>query len=743
MGHDKSENKKLLIKAVKLHRDGALEQALDIYENILANQPHDPATLHNAGIVCIQKGMVQKGIKLLLSALRLQPENGQYWINCIKAIYHTGDVHGAYRLLKKGRQQGLSGNVVDQLAHRIEQACEQRPDIPLLASLNAACDYSRLEQAVREQMEHFGALPELQQMLGVAFVGQGRLKEALELFEPLCKVIVDNAQLWNYYAVTLQRMGRLAEADVAYKKALACAPENHVILYNLGGNLKDQGRYEEALPYLQRAFSIAPQSVAARLNLANTLAHLGRFDEALSFAESVIKEKPERTDALLTYGKILCWAEKTDQAIEPLRNALILRPDDCQIILLLAYALARNRQSDEAFRLYKRACDLLPDRPGPWVELAGFYINEGEFVAAEDACKRALLLDPEYPDALAKLARVRKMHASSDAWWLARVQSLLKRKKVTPEEEMNLRYSMGKYGDDTGNYSFAFKNYQYANKIKSRFCKVYSLDEHKQLTDKLMAVYTAEHCARILPGASISRLPVLIVGMPRSGTSLMEQIMASHPQICGVGELDFWKRQVANYKNIVLAGKYPPEILKKIASNYLSQLEKYCPYAVRVVDKFPGNFLNLGIFHSVFPYGRIIHAVRNPIDTCLSIYFQNFHYGHSYANDLNDLADYYRQYHRLMNHWRKVLPPDIFFEVPYDALVEDQEGWSRKIIEFLRLPWDDRCLEFYKTKRQVGTASNWQVRQKIYKTSKERWRNYKKYITPLLPLLELWSEKDV
>lgn len=195
------------------------------------------------------------------------------------------------------------------------------------------------------------------------------------------------------------------------------------------------------------------------------------------------------------------------------------------------------------------------------------------------------------------------------------------------------------------------------------------------------------------------------------------------------------------YSSESFTANYSEELLEKVASDCLGNLEKRAPKAIRVIDKMPGNFHHLGFIHATFPNARILHTTRNPVDTCLSIYFQDFKLSHEYAQDLNDLAHYYRQYHRLMTHWRSVLPKEAFLDVPYEALIEDQEGWSRKIIEFIGLEWDDRCLDFYKTERKVGTASNWQARQPIYKTSKERWRNYEKYVGPLLPLLDLYDPK--
>jgi hypothetical protein len=224
--------------------------------------------------------------------------------------------------------------------------------------------------------------------------------------------------------------------------------------------------------------------------------------------------------------------------------------------------------------------------------------------------------------------------------------------------------------------------------------------------------------------------------MPRSGTSLAEQILASHPAVYGAGELTYWKMASLEVGAAALEGEADSGVPGSLAQEYLRQLSGLSPDAARVIDKMPGNFAHLGMIHAALPHARIIHMSRDPIDTCLSIYFQNFHIAHAYANDLDDLAHYYDQYRRLMDHWRSILPPQTLLEVPYEALVEDQEGWSRKMIEFVGLPWDAACIDFHRTERNVSTFSKWQVRQKINRSSVERWRNYAPFIGPLLRLSE-------
>ena len=231
--------------------------------------------------------------------------------------------------------------------------------------------------------------------------------------------------------------------------------------------------------------------------------------------------------------------------------------------------------------------------------------------------------------------------------------------------------------------------------------------------------------------------PVFVVGMMRSGTSLAEQIIASHPAAIGAGELQFWNDAVRVHEALIRRGELGEPIRKQLAEGYLRTLAGYSVDALRIVDKTPVNSDYLGVIHSVFPNARIIYMRRDPIDTCLSCYFQQFSPALPFTMDLRDLAHYYRQHWRLIEHWRAVLPPGAILDVPYAELVADQEGWSRKILDFVGLEWDERCLDFHKTKRPVVTASYWQVRQKIYNKSVERWRNYEKFINPLLDLRDL------
>jgi sulfotransferase family protein len=230
--------------------------------------------------------------------------------------------------------------------------------------------------------------------------------------------------------------------------------------------------------------------------------------------------------------------------------------------------------------------------------------------------------------------------------------------------------------------------------------------------------------------------------MPRSGTSLAEQILASHPDAYGAGEVKFWDSAFEAVSAAGPAGGTGTGSFTTLARAYLERVGALAGPALRVIDKMPANFLYAGLIHAVFPRARILHMRRDPLDTCVSIYFQNFFRMHPYACDLDDLAHYYRAYLRVTAHWRAVLPATSLLEIPYEALIADQEAWTRRMLEFIGLPWNPRCLDFHRTERAVITASRWQVRQQLTAASVGRWRNYERYVAPLRPLVSLVHGDD-
>jgi tetratricopeptide (TPR) repeat protein len=493
-----------------------------------------------------------------------------------------------------------------------------------------------------------------------------------------------------------------------------------------------RGAYVEAVALYREFTAGRPKDAAGFNNLGATLIRLGRYEEARKQLHTALALSPRNAEALFNIGNLRLIVGRYADAENSFKRAAGLQPTDPLIRTHLGEALLSQRQLDKARTEFQKALKTNP-RFAP--ALAGLGTVErlaGRFAEAEQTYRRALEIDPALPAALVGLALSRRMN-KADSGWIADAEKVAAN-TPSPPEEANLRFAIGKALDDLGQYAQAFNNYKRANALLKPLARPFDVRERSRFVNDMITVYTPETIRDAKAGGSSTTRPVFVVGMPRSGTSLLEQILASHPSVAGVGELDFWSDEFRSDEARIRKELLPQEERQKIAADYLSLLKSLEPDAGYVVNKTPANADHLGLIHSVFPNARIIYARRDPIDTCLSCYFQNFSMSLNFKFDLNDLAGYYLQHERLMAHWRKVLPAGTLLDVPYEDLVRDQESWTRKILAHLGLEWDVRCLKFNENPRPVVTASSWQVRQGMYSDSVKRWRNYSKFIEPLRKL---------
>ena len=525
--------------------------------------------------------------------------------------------------------------------------------------------------------------------------------------------------------------GRYLEMESMARELVTAQPRSGLAWKALSVSLQMQGK--DALQAMERAAMMLPNDAEVHKNLGVALRRAGRLDAALASFRRALTLKPDIAEAHNNRGNVLKDLGRFDEAVHAFQRALVLEPDYAEAHANLGILMRVQSRAAEAEISCRRALDINPNLSAAIVLLAELHSDTGKFAAAEELFKRAIGLEPESAEALAAIAGLRRM-TSGDADWLAQAQRLAGQ-RLAPRDESYLRYAIGKYFDDTANFEEAFVNYRRANELTKMLRPEHDRQQLSRAVDLIIDTFGEEWLLRTRIDSNDSTRPVFIVGMPRSGTTLAEQILASHPEVFGAGELPFWSTVVSNS-----AAQSSHEIgqraLRDWAGQYLEVLKESSNGAPRVVDKMPANFLYLALIHAALPNAKIIHMRRNPIDTCLSIYFQNFGVFHTYANDLGDLAHYYSQYSRLMNHWRQNLPSDVILDLPYEELVADPEIWSRKMVDFIGLPWDASCLEFQRTDRTVSTFSKWQARQKISRSSVERWRNYRHYVGPLLHLVE-------
>jgi tetratricopeptide (TPR) repeat protein len=602
----------------------------------------------------------------------------------------------------------------------------------LLYAGDAMRDHGRVREAATLYQRAVHANPRLVEAhnnLGNIMLQLGRHDDAITCYRGALTFVPDDAQVLCNLGNALRQKGSLREALAVTQLAIVRDPKLSIAQNNLGLILAAQGEREQAVASFQAALQLSPKYLDAVMNLGNVLRESGARREALATYARAVEIDPSSAEGHCNLGNTLFDLRNFDAAAASFRRALALRPNYAAAHFGLGGALRLQRRPAEAHAACLAALAIDANYPQALALLGELHADEGRFTEAENMFQRAMLAKPDFAFGLVSIAVNRKM-SSDDAAWLQSAERLLAA-HPPPAEAIHLRFALGKYFDDIQEYERAFNHYREANELSKRFGGKYPRETLSARIDGIIQRFDANFVARQRDFASSSQLPILIVGMPRSGTSLAEQILASHPDACGAGEVTYWDGAFAAFHDAALAGNTEADIFPGLARSYLERLTALGGAAKRTVDKMPANFLYAGLIQAVLPRARIIHMQRHPLDTCLSIYFQNFpNMGH-FANDLDDLAFYYDEYLRVTAHWRAVLPAQSFLEVPYEGLVQDQEGWTRRMLEFAGLPWDARCLDFHRTDRVVVTASRWQVRQKMSASSAGRWRHYQDFIKPL------------
>ena len=539
------------------------------------------------------------------------------------------------------------------------------------------------------------------------------------------------------HALVLQLTGGKAGAARPEKSAggpsARAAGDTAQTLFAKGNAHMARGEHAEAVVCYQDSVRLDARNALARNNLGVALCRVGEYQAAEEQFRRAIGIRANNPDAHFNLGTLMRVRGQIVESEMPLRRAVKLKPGYVEAQVSLASSLTVLGRLQEARELLEKALKLDRRHVQALHSLGFIEAHEGRFAEAEALFKSAQQIDPKAPDVWVGLAELRRMTPAEAAVWLKGAQASAD-DHLEPLAEARIRFSIGKCYDDIGDYGRAFRSYQRANELMKTGAPAYDREARKRLVDGLIRVYTREALCGAAKGAADSALPVLVAGMPRSGTSLVEQIIASHPAARGAGELRFWGQAFHKHATRLLQELPDRALRSQLAEGYLQTLARGAKGALRVVDKSPFNADYLGVIHLAVPKARLIYVQRDPIDTCLSCYFQDFPPALNFTLDLADLAAYYREHQRLVAHWRSALPPGTLLEVPYAELIADQETWTRRIVEFLGLEWDERCLDFHRTERSVLTASYWQVRQRIYASSIGRWRNYQKFIGPLLEL---------
>jgi tetratricopeptide (TPR) repeat protein len=673
------------------HRSGRAKEAEQICRKVLRGAPEHPDALHLLGVITAQSGHPGAGADLIRRAVKLRPDFVQAWRNlgCV--------------LVNQGAQE------------------------------EAAAAYSQVVRCRPADAEaHFA--------LGLILRGSGRSEEAAAAFASAAALRPDWADAHSKLGLTLRGLGKFDEAIEAYTKAIELEPKSADLHNNLANVLRDKGLLDEAIEQYVAAVRIRDTDAVTCLNLGNALKDKELFSAAAVAYERAVQLDPTCREALHQMAFALSSLNRFDDALAAHRRALALSPDDPRAHEALGATLLFKQDMAAAEASFRRALDLGSESATAWHGLGSALKCLGRFDEASTCFRRALAINPDGASFFKGLVATGRQVA--DEGEIGRLAALLRRPGLPAIERVWAGFSLGKLLDEADRFDEAFACLSAANTLfretRANAGEHFDAEALSRTVDRIIETFTPDFFAQRRSWGDESELPVFVVGMPRSGTTLVEQIAASHHDVHGAGELPDISRLafgLAHGGDPTAGTAWTADDIATASRAHLDNLESMAGGATRLVDKMPGNVFHLGLIATLFPSARVVFCRRDGRDNCLSCYFQQFAKNNLlYSYDLRDCARQFLETERLTEHWLRNLPLPML-EIRYEDMVADQEGQSRRLIEFLGLPWDPACLEFHRTERQVVTASLWQVRQPIYTRSVGRWRHYERDIGPLLNAL--------
>lgn len=522
--------------------------------------------------------------------------------------------------------------------------------------------------------------------------------------------------------------GDMAGAKDRLEELIRHHPRDARALNNLGMCLASQGDDASAAETFERAIAIEPNIAMFHFNLANSLHNLDRPHEAIQGHRRAVALDPGLMESWLTLGTLLVVVRDDTGAAQAFRRAFELEPDSPRGLVAGARAeIYADSDLKVAQGRLLEALRIQPDLVAAHALLGHVYQKAGELGKAQHHLRIAIEADPANPAPYADLVLAKRVD-EGDIELIDRMIAF-ERESWDANTKRMLSYGLGKAFDDLGRYEEAMRYFDQAHDVeRERFGRRFDRKQYSEEIDFWIRCFPGE---RPETPASPSRRPIFIVGRMRSGTTLAEQVLSAHPDVAGAGELDFW---IKHAREAVLNGEVHGSSCGALIEAYEELLAKIDPDRPHVTDKQPANYRFLGLINALFPEAKIVHCRRHPIDNCLSIYMQTFLTPPHYAHDKSDLVYAYREYQRLMRHWSATLPAGAIFDLDYSRMVNEPEATIRELLSFCGLSWSEVCLRPEANLRPVLTASNWQVRQPIYKTSVARWKNYEPWLGPLADL---------
>jgi len=559
----------------------------------------------------------------------------------------------------------------------------------------------------------------------------GQMTQAERACRELLKIDPRSAMVLNVLGAALQKLGQLAEAVKSFEKAIQVKPDYAEAHYNYGTALQELGQLVEAVKSFEKAIEVKPDFAIAYDNLGKALQDLGRLKDAMKSYDMAIQIKPDFPNAYSHRGTALQDVEQWEAAVKSYDRAIQLKPDYAEAHYNRGIALQSLGQLQEAMKSYEKAIQIRPDYVSAYSNLGRALQDVGHLEEAMKSFSTAIQIKPDFAEAYHHLS-MQKDFKPDDAQ-IAIIESLYADSDRSEFDHKHLCFALANVYDDLGEYDKSFDCLAEGNRLRKKELN-YNIDDDRKLMTRIKEVFTADKLAlELAPDSMASIQPLFIVGMLRSGTSLVEQILACHSQVHGAGELvTMWQLAIPILSNLSDQNKLSQNDIKRVHDGYLEKLTALNVPEKIITDKTPHNFLWIGFILSAFPEAKIIHLNRDPKAICWSIYKRYFSTkGHGYANDLVDLAEFYKLYIDLMSFWRERFPNAIY-DLCYEDLTESQEEETRKLLAFCDLQWEKQCLDFHQNTRVVQTMSAAQVRKKMYQGSSEAWKKYAAHLQPLV-----------
>jgi tetratricopeptide (TPR) repeat protein len=594
------------------------------------------------------------------------------------------------------------------------------------------------EQLLRRAIKQKPNIADLHYNLGNMLDQQGKFEQAVVAYKNAIKLGMNSDQTHNNLGMVQSKLGQLEEAELSLRKAVDINPKNPSALSNYGLVLSKNNRVEDALKMLEQAIDIEPRFVDAISNIGGIYFEKNDLARAEEYLRQALEVDAKNANVMNSLAGVLLRKGEDDAALVMIQDAVNLNPESIDISLNLAKVLLSKEDYEGALDAFRHLLKASPRNSQALVGIGGILSKQGKFEGAKEYFLKALQAEPTMIGARVGLIDIDPPGIEDSE--VKKLESVYGGDSVSEEDKTGIAFCLAKTYEKDGQYRDGFSYLSDGNRLK-RSGYEYSLEEDRNFFGKIKDIFSKGFFQEHSGSGFDDKTPIFILGMPRSGTTLTEQIISSHPQVYGAGELPDLRKIVLErcggeeYESFPeLIGRLGRNDIAQMGKDYISGLRERDNSAERITDKMPHNFLHVGMIHLMLPNAKIIHCKRDPIDNCLSIFKQNFVGSHKYAYEQSELGGYYLLYQELMQHWHEVLP-GFMFDLQYEDMVADQEGMTRQLLEYCDLPWDDSCLQFHKSERVVKTASYTQVRKKIYSDSVQLWKRYEQDLQPLINAL--------